>query len=181
MSLQYAILGILNYGPMTGYDIKKVFDSSLNYFWTAQTSQIYRDLGTLNDKGYVTFHIVNQEAKPDKKVFQLTALGRSKFLSWLEIYPKQSVQREEMLIHLFFSGALNIEIVMREMQAYLQTQRGLLEALKTINPEKEAQQLEDGYDRERFFWNMCIQRGKYAYEANIRWAEDVLNQLENLK
>lgn len=181
MSLQYAILGILNYGPMTGYDIKKVFDASLNYFWTAQTSQIYRDLGTLKDKDYVDFQVVNQDSRPDKKVFSLTQTGREAFLDWLEKYPKQSVQREEMLIHLFFSGALELEIVKREMKSYLETQQALLEALTNIDPEREGKQMQPGLEREQLFWNMCIARGRYAYEANIRWASDVLSQLDNLE
>jgi PadR family transcriptional regulator AphA len=33
MSLEYAILGFLNYHPYTGYDLKKVFDKSVRHFW----------------------------------------------------------------------------------------------------------------------------------------------------
>ena len=39
--LKHGILGLLNYGSMTGYEINKIFKDSLNYFWDAQTSQIY--------------------------------------------------------------------------------------------------------------------------------------------
>lgn len=40
MSLSYGLLGLLNYFPMSGYDLKKIFDDSINFFWAAQTSQI---------------------------------------------------------------------------------------------------------------------------------------------
>ena len=49
--LKHGILGLLNYGDMTGYEIKDVFEHSLNFFWTAQTSQIYRELQTIEKKG----------------------------------------------------------------------------------------------------------------------------------
>lgn len=45
--LKHGILGLLNYQDMTGYEINTVFRDSLCYFWNAQTSQIYRELQTL--------------------------------------------------------------------------------------------------------------------------------------
>ena len=48
--LKHGILGLLNYGDMTGYEIREVFNKSLNFFWQAQSSQIYRELRTLEKK-----------------------------------------------------------------------------------------------------------------------------------
>ena len=45
--LKHGILVLLNYGDMSGYEIREVFKNSLNYFWTVQTSQIYREIGVL--------------------------------------------------------------------------------------------------------------------------------------
>ena len=52
--LRHGILGLLNYGSMTGYDITRTFRDSLHYFWNAQTSQIYRELQTLKENGWAT-------------------------------------------------------------------------------------------------------------------------------
>ena len=49
MSLEYAILGFLNYHPYTGYDLKKIFDTSVRHFWPADQSQIYRTLARLTE------------------------------------------------------------------------------------------------------------------------------------
>jgi PadR family transcriptional regulator AphA len=32
MSLKHAILGFINYRPLSGYDLKKIFDGSVRYF-----------------------------------------------------------------------------------------------------------------------------------------------------
>ena len=48
--LKHGILGLLNYGDKTGYEIMTVFRDSLNHFWTAQTSQIYRELQTMEKR-----------------------------------------------------------------------------------------------------------------------------------
>ena len=52
--LKHGILGLLNYGDKTGYEIMTVFRDSLNHFWTAQTSQIYRELQTMEKNGWIS-------------------------------------------------------------------------------------------------------------------------------
>ena len=64
MSLEYAILGFLNYSPMSGYDLKKLFDNSVRHFWPADQSQIYRTLGKLAEQGYVEREIVPGRRPP---------------------------------------------------------------------------------------------------------------------
>ncbi|MBR6512798.1 MAG: PadR family transcriptional regulator, partial [Clostridia bacterium] len=55
-NLKYAILGLVNREPMTGYDIKKAFeDRALTSFWHAEHSQIYPELKRLVDEGMVSF------------------------------------------------------------------------------------------------------------------------------
>ena len=63
--LKHGILGLLNYGDKTGYEIMTVFRDSLNHFWTAQTSQIYRELQTMEQAGWISQRHVAQAGKPD--------------------------------------------------------------------------------------------------------------------
>ena len=79
MSLQYAVLGLLSYRQMTGYDLKKMFDESINNFWAASLSQIYRELGALEGKGYLTSVIEPQDDRPDKRIYSITEAGRAAF------------------------------------------------------------------------------------------------------
>lgn len=51
MGLQHGILGFLNYGPCSGYELAKAFHSSVQFFWPAQTSQIYLTLGNWSMRG----------------------------------------------------------------------------------------------------------------------------------
>ena len=47
MSLKHALLGLLTHQPMTGYELKQFFDSSIQHFWNAELSQIYPTLKSL--------------------------------------------------------------------------------------------------------------------------------------
>ena len=66
--LRYGILGLLNYSDMNGYEILETFRHSLNHFWNAQKSQVYRELIVLENAGYISGIWVEQNGKPDKKM-----------------------------------------------------------------------------------------------------------------
>ena len=90
--LKHGILGLLNYGSMTGYEIMLTFKNSLCYFWTAQTSQIYRELQTLKKNGWAADKSIPQQGKPDKVYFSITDDGRKELKRWLAEEMKYSVQ-----------------------------------------------------------------------------------------
>ena len=77
MSLEHAILGFLNYRPFSGYDLKKVFDSSVRHFWAADQSQIYRTLARMAKKGFAEQEIIEQTDRPTRKLYHITAEGRT--------------------------------------------------------------------------------------------------------
>lgn len=74
MSLEFAILGFLNYHPYTGYDLKKIFNSSVRHFWSADQSQIYRTLANLTKRSLINMEKVLQD---DRKVYHITETGRN--------------------------------------------------------------------------------------------------------
>jgi len=77
LSLGNALLGLLNHRPMAGYDLKRIFDDPMEFFWAAQMSQIYRELNKLEEKGLVKSKVESQEKRPDRKVYHLTKEGRT--------------------------------------------------------------------------------------------------------
>lgn len=81
--LKHGILGLLNYRELTGYEIMETFRDSLNFFWNAQTSQIYRELQGLEKNGWVSKTLVLQKGKPDKNVYSITEEGKRELLRWL--------------------------------------------------------------------------------------------------
>ena len=60
-TLKYAILGLINREPMTGYDITREFNNNnLANFWYAKHSQVYPELSRLMEEKLVTCEVVIQ-------------------------------------------------------------------------------------------------------------------------
>ena len=104
--LKHGILGLINSADRTGYEIMTVFRDSLSHFWAAQTSQIYRELRTLEEQGWIEQTRVAQSGRPDKNVFSITPAGREELLRWLRADNLPAGFRNPFLMKIFFMGEL---------------------------------------------------------------------------
>lgn len=83
MALEHAILVSLSERAASGLDLTRRFDKSIGFFWTASHQQIYRVLGRMEADGWVTFEVVGQQGRPDKKVYAVSDIGRTVLADWL--------------------------------------------------------------------------------------------------
>jgi len=183
LSLKDALLGLLDHRPMTGYDLKKILDHPMGFFWVAQMSQIYRELNKMEGKGLVKSEIIPQEKRPDRKVYQLTKEGRETFLNWLNKFPNQLSQtsRSRFLMRIFFSSRIKLEELAFEIKRYKKEKE---EQLRYLN--KVEQWIKD-YSRERkfkddtFYWNLIVKKKYRSIAAGIEWADECLQLIEQKK
>lgn len=179
MSLEYAILGFLNYGPLSGYDLKKVFDISVQHFWPADQSQIYRTLSRLEDQSLVDVEVVNQVERPDRKVYHITEKGEEELLNWLAVEPRERASRSAALIQVFFFGQLSDNLILERFERYLQSMHNVLSRYEQV-PENLASGIPvSPSERENFFWMLTLDLGFRTIRANIEWAENAIAMLKN--
>jgi len=178
MSLEYAILGFLNYKPLSGYDLKKIFDTSVQHFWSADQSQIYRTLSRLSDEGLAQVEVVPQDDRPDRKVYHITPAGQEALHEWLLGPFPAAPMRSAPLIQVFFSGQLPDA----EIKARFQQAKALFETILARYQEVPAQideyaRMVDS-PREVYFWLLTLELGIKTMQAQIEWADGVLKLVE---
>ena len=76
---EYAVLGMLGWGPASGYDLKKRFEGSVGHFWSESYGQIYPILARLATQGLAERRLERQKGKPDRYVYSITAEGEQRF------------------------------------------------------------------------------------------------------
>ena len=133
MSLQHGILGFLNYGPCSGYELAKAFHSSVQFFWPAQTSQIYLTLGKLESVGLVTHETVIQTGKPNKNVYSILPAGREELLRWLSEQGRPTDgYKSEFLMKVFFAENLPPQQAIALLRAYADECRAWLRGMDSV-------------------------------------------------
>jgi PadR family transcriptional regulator, regulatory protein AphA len=181
MSLDHAILGFLNYSPLSGYDLKKVFDNSVQHFWPADQSQIYRTLTRLTEQGWAEMEVVEQTERPDRKVYHITEAGRGELLNWLAGPTPKQVSRSAALVQVFFVGQMTDEVILGKFETYAQTVRAVLERYEQLQGELTANMPENCTPREQYFWLSTLDLGIRTMNANLEWAENIIENLKNGK
>ena len=176
--LKHGILGLLHYHEMTGYEINTVFRDSLHYFWNAQTSQIYRELRTLEQKGWVCKCCVPQRGKPDKNVYSVTAEGREELIRWLSEGGPDMVPRVPLLMKVFFMGERSREENIRYFQGLKSYCEIFLESLGAA-PGHIAEYGSYLDDREKaLYWQMTVDYGLRHLQMHLEWAESCIARLQ---
>jgi len=179
MSLEFAILGFLNYHPYTGYDLKKIFDTSVRHFWPADQSQIYRTLARLMEQGLAEMEQVPQKDRPDRKVYQITQAGREELLRWLGGPTPMDEPRSAPLIQVFFAGRLSDEEILAKFEGFAAILRAVLSKYDKIPDQLGPYQQEINSPREHFFWMLTLDNGIRSVRANLEWAESVIERIKN--
>jgi len=176
--LKHGILGLLNYHPMTGYEIMLVFRDSLRFFWSAQTSQIYRELQTLEAKGWVDKTPVSQQSRPDKNVYTITSGGRDELLRWLSDGEPELSPRSSILMKVFFLGERSREENIRYFE-------GLKEYCSIALQNLDAAQEHIGQYRDLIddrgwtaYWEMTVDFGRRNMRMYMDWAQNCINRLK---
>ena len=179
--LKHGILGLLNYGEMTGYEIREAFRSSLNFVWPAQSSQIYRELDALEQRGWLEKRTVAQAGRPDKHVCSITEAGRQELLRWLAEERAEIGMRSALLMHVFFLGELpagaQLDFFRRLQGTLAQTAQALqqtddsIRAYGNLVPDGEKTQ----------FWAMTADLGKRYVQMYADWTNDCIQRLEGME
>lgn len=183
MSLKHGILGLLNAGPMTGYELDRSFKRSLSHFWQAQTSQIYRELSLMEDKGWLKSEQVVQTDKPNKRVYSLTTTGERELQRWLSEsetdVAKAVTVRSAFLMRVFLSSEMPKAEVLAMLQdfkeACLKTLASFAEDRKTINHYGA----EEAHENRVKYWELTVSYGESQCRAALDWVEQASLMLKD--
>lgn len=180
MSLKHGILGLLTYESMSGYEIMKIFNDSLSFFWNAQTSQIYRELNSIEEEGWVTCELVQQDDKPNKKIFTITKSGMDELVKWLDGHDPSKIMnyRDDMTLRVFFSGNSSRVELVKELIHYYNLNKKFFNGLKKVESETDLRAEHFKKYEDKIYWTMAIKRGQIKAQANMKWVKDCLDLLE---
>ncbi|MFO1038834.1 MAG: PadR family transcriptional regulator [Geminicoccaceae bacterium] len=106
MDVRTICLGLLADKPLSGYEIRKLLSDSFRHFFLAGFGSIYPALAELSAAGLVTVVAVEQDRRPDKKVYAITEGGRIELRRTLLASEPRHKVRSEFLALLYFAHLL---------------------------------------------------------------------------
>ncbi|UZE96515.1 PadR family transcriptional regulator [Alkalimarinus alittae] len=175
MSLKHAILVLLETQPSSGYELVKHFKQSLGYFWNAKHQQVYQQLKKLTEDKQVTFQAHFQDDKPDKKVYQITDLGRETLRRWINQPVKPNKINDALLVKLYGGHLASKEDLLAELESHIDSHQKTLDNLISI--ENTYLTMGDEQKAHYLLPYMTLRRGIIGERAWLEWAEEVMQTL----
>ncbi len=80
----FVVLGLLAKRPGSGHDIVAFAERSVSFFWPLSRSQLYTELTHLEELGWATGTVNEQDRYPNKRVYETTPQGLTALREWLE-------------------------------------------------------------------------------------------------
>ena len=174
---RYAVMGVLSLCPGSGYDIKKFMECSTSNFWSESYGQIYPILKQLADEGLVARHAEKHEGRPEKYIYTLTAQGQDGLRDWLSESVETAVERNELLLKLFFGAHIPPEKNEEHVHAFRALQAHLLAKYEGIERALVAAAHDDATLSYRV---MTVRYGIHRCRALLTWCDETLVTLRHL-
>jgi DNA-binding PadR family transcriptional regulator len=172
MSLPHALLGLINYQPSTGYELRTVFSESIQFFWNATLPQIYRTLNQMESQGWLTAKVEPQEGKPSRKVYSITDEGIRELKRWLESKPEIMPERNPLLLKVFFGRMANSEALNKIIKGLRAHHKILLEqyATETTNIISHYAEVCSS-PNDASFWKLTLDFGQRYSKMVVEWCD----------
>jgi len=160
--LKYALLGLLVDRPRHGYDLKAGFETLVGGTWPLNIGQVYTTLGRLERDGLVRSELVEQDPRPDRRVYSLTETGEKELRRWLvdAVEPQPHV-KDEFYVKVLLHRALALEdpadLLWAQRQNYLET-------LATLTAVLDEPSLADAT-------RLLVEGAVLHVEADLRWLD----------
>jgi DNA-binding PadR family transcriptional regulator len=177
MSIKFAILGLLEtFGPQSGYDIKSGFEQGPSHIWSADLPQIYRTLNRLETDELVSVSEDESSAR-GRKIYTITATGRSELQAWLEEDFEPITIRDPVLLRIFFGNKIPSPRLREQLTAYRDHLLSLNKEYAEIDTMLHA--ISSQRKDDAFYWLMTLNLGQRTNDVVIDWLNDFLHALDS--
>jgi DNA-binding PadR family transcriptional regulator len=182
---------------MSGYDIKKLIEVGLSYFWHESYGSLYPMLGRLVEEGLATRREERRHGKRRRHVYRITAEGRRQVRKWLKRPTDLPRTRNEYQLKFFLSSRAPLAESIRLLEEYRDQQRGIRELysdservlrravrertlpdeLLEVLPERIPPRSEAERRNEALMFMLTLRHGVLKVDARLAWCEEALAAL----
>lgn len=179
-TLRFALLSLLEQGPHSGYDLAQTLDLRVSPFWHAKHSQIYPELAALERDALIEHEVLEQDDRPDKKVYTIRAAGHRALVEWLTSPIEPEAKRDELVLRALAIGhadrAQAVALYRAEAERHREREARYRRVLAQLS-EKHAATLDDPTSH-AFGHILTLQRGIGYEREYAAWCKSVADKLE---
>ncbi len=189
----FAILGLLSWRPMSGYEIKKFVENALSFFWSESYGQVYPTLKALVDAGLAK-KLPRDGLGSRRQRYSITERGKRELAKWLSSPSEPPKSRNEFELKFFLNSSRpqkhNLKLVEEYRSQQQELLKDFLESEKLLKiavrndalPEELLEsmpEIGDSDNQQLTVFYLTLRHGIHAARARIAWCNEVLSFLQS--
>jgi DNA-binding PadR family transcriptional regulator len=174
-TLSLAILGLISQRPLTGYDLRKIFQTTPMGHFSSSPGAIYPALRRIEEAGWIRSVATEVPTQRQRTAYEITARGHKV----LKEHLSRSVTKEDIIWHMddlmlrfaLMDGIVGRQRTVRFLQdfasgidAHVADLRRYFESAKSILPA---------------CGKLAMENGIQSYEMNAQWARRAIQELQH--
>jgi DNA-binding PadR family transcriptional regulator len=171
----YLFLAFLKTGPHSAYEIKKEMTSSVNFFWSAQHSQVYQQANRLRRDGYIELR--GSASTRNRQLLGLTEEGSRAVEIWLDEPAASYRVFDESLAKVYFGSLAGEAATAKLLSEQKRHHTELLGEFERLRGVLEAVDFGDIVPGQLY----ALRLGIEVERAYLRWIRHTLAELANLR
>ena len=180
MSLPHALITALVEQPSSGSDLAGRFDRSIGFFWHATHQQIYRELGRLEEAGWVE-PLPAESGRGRKRVYRVLPAGRAELQHWVAEQQAPKPLRDEFMVRLRAEAVVGPTALATDIRRRLALHQQKLAVYQAIAA-RDFANVEDG-SRKQQLQHLVLEAGIVQETQWIAFSQKalvILEQAQNL-
>jgi PadR family transcriptional regulator, regulatory protein AphA len=175
MTIKHAMLGLLSWQPLSGYDLKKIMSESNVFYWSGNNNQIYKALIEMHKQGLVSLEVQTNDL-PARKVYSITSKGEEELREWVLSHPELPELHNTFLIQLAWAGQL---VTKDELILLMGEYERQVEIELASQQEKVRRRLNrpDRSRRETWLWDIIADNVISKIKNELDWIRRARNEL----
>lgn len=172
-----AILGVLAYGPSTGYEIRKLLSETTSHFWRESYGQIYPTLEELHEESLIEI-VEHKRAGRESRRFAIREAGAAELRQWIrspQVVFKPG--RNELLLKLFFARAQDASYLIPQVESYRRLTCGIAQQYGGFRNDTSGEEIPPDA---RQLIDTTIDFGVAAAEMQAAWCDRTIETLQRL-
>ena len=176
-SLGFALLGLLHKQPASGYELRKIFQTTPMAHYSSSPGAIYPALRKLEHQGLIVGAVDRSQTLRPRKTFKPTRSGSRALQNWLDqplTRDDVAFRLDELLLRFAFMANFPpaertkafLRDLTRELVSYIDDLQRELEALPPGPPPHP---------------RLAVECGIESFRAHARWARRALRHVESIK
>lgn len=173
---RFVILGLLQEENLSGYEIKKIIDIRMSFFWQESFGQIYPELGRMADEGLIGVLCGEGQENAKREIvrYKITPKGRDELKKWMEEENDKDSVRSELLLKMFLSTSENAEEMKRHLIRFKKQSEEKLKLFGLF--EAELKKIVDMHNNHRQILYV-LNLGMRQARLYIDWCDEILKDI----